>query len=108
MSALARRPVLAISVATSVVLMLVSDRYGYHRDELYFLQAGQHLDWGYPDQPPLIPLLARGLAALAPGSLVALRLPSAVMAGAVVLLAGLMAQRLGARRSGQLLAGTST
>lgn len=108
MNALARRPLLTLSLGTSALLLLVSGRYGYHRDELYFLQAGRHLAWGYPDQPPLVPLIARAVSAVAPGSLVLLRLPSALMAGAVVLLAGLMARRLGARRSGQVLASAST
>lgn len=108
MSTLARRPVLGIGAAISIVLVLVSGRYGYHRDELYFLAAGRHLAWGYPDQPPLVPAVARVLSEVAPDSLVLLRLPSALIAGAVVVLAGLMAHRLGATRGGQVLAAAAT
>ncbi len=67
-SAFARRPVLLVAGLTGLVLLLVSGRDGYHRDELYFLTAGHHPAWGYPDQPPLVPLLARGLALLAPAA----------------------------------------
>ena len=97
-----------VAALTGVVLLLVAGRYGYHRDELYFLQAGRHLSWGYPDQPPVVPFVARTVSAVAPGSLVALRLPSAVIAACVVLLAGMIAQRLGARTGGQVLAAAST
>jgi 4-amino-4-deoxy-L-arabinose transferase-like glycosyltransferase len=97
-----------VAALTGVVLLLVAGRYGYHRDELYFLQAGQHLSWGYPDQPPLVPFVARIVSAVAPGSLLALRLPSALIAASVVLLAGMIAQRLGAGRGGQVLAAAST
>jgi 4-amino-4-deoxy-L-arabinose transferase-like glycosyltransferase len=102
------RPLLAVAGAVAAVLVVTSGRYGYHRDELYFLVAGRHPDWGYPDQPPLTPVLARLADALAPGSLVALRLPSALAAAAVVLLAGLTARELGGGRRAQLIAAGCT
>ena len=81
---LALGPVLIIAGLLAAVLVAFSDRYGYHRDELYFLQCGRHLAWGYPDQPPLVPLIARLMSDLAPTSLVLLRLPSALAAAALV------------------------
>ena len=61
--------------------MAVSARYGYLRDELYFLAAGQHPAFGYVDQPPLTPLLARLTAVASGNSLIALRLIPALVAG---------------------------
>jgi 4-amino-4-deoxy-L-arabinose transferase-like glycosyltransferase len=103
-AAFAARPILAVATGVAAVLIAVSARYGYHRDEMYFLAAGRHLAWGYPDQPPLVPLLARAISAIAPGSLTLLRLPSAVAAGAIVFFTGLTTRELGGRRSAQILA----
>ncbi|MFL6239293.1 MAG: glycosyltransferase family 39 protein [Actinomycetes bacterium] len=98
------RWLLAIAAAPAVLLLAVSGRYGYHRDELYFIAAGHHLAWGYPDQPPFVPFLARLMTAVAPGSLPVLRTPSAIAMALVVVLAALTARELGAGGSGQLLA----
>ena len=88
--------------------MAVSARYGYVRDELYFLAAGQHLAFGYVDQPPLTPLLAR-VSALATGNtLVGLRVLPALGLAALVVLTAAMSRLLGAGRTGQLLAALAT
>jgi uncharacterized membrane protein len=71
------------------------------------LEAGRHLAWGYPDQPPFVPLIARSMSGLAPGSVSVLRLPSAVVAAAVVPLTAALARQFDATRGEQLLAAGS-
>src|SRR5664279_3342280 len=102
--AVAWLPLLGVSAALAALEIAVSGRYGYHRDELYFVQAGAHLAWGYPDQPPLAPAVAPLVGVLAPDSLVALRILPALAAAAVVLLTGLLAREFGGGRACQLLA----
>ena len=90
------------------VEMAVSARYGYVRDELYFLEAGRHLAFGYVDQPPLTPLLARLSAAASGDSLIALRLIPALALAGMVALTATMSRLLGAGRTGQVLAALAT
>jgi 4-amino-4-deoxy-L-arabinose transferase-like glycosyltransferase len=86
------------------VLMALATRYGFHRDELYFLAAGQHLEAGYVDQPVLTPLLAWVSLKLFGVSLLGLRVWPALAAWATVVIAGLTARELGGTRRAQLLA----
>jgi 4-amino-4-deoxy-L-arabinose transferase-like glycosyltransferase len=97
----------AVAAGVAALLLAVSGRYGYHRDELYFLRAGREPAFGYVDQPPFTPLVARAMDALLPGSLTGLRLPSVLVSALVVLLTGLIARELGAGRGAQLLAAAS-
>ena len=84
-----------IAAAAVAVEMAVSARYGYVRDELYFLSAGQHLAFGYVDQPPLTPLLARLGAAATGNTLAGFRVLPALALGALVVMTAMMSGRLG-------------
>lgn len=56
-------------MAAKIILHLPGlTRYGYFRDELYFLDCARHLDWGYVDCAPLVAVYAK-IALLLGGSL---------------------------------------
>ncbi len=93
----------AVVAALTVLLLIVVNRYGPHRDELYFVAAGQRLAWGYPDQPSFTPLLARLATELAPYNLLALRLPSLIAMALLVICAAAFARLLGGGRAAQVL-----
>ena len=105
----AERPRFAVVEIGAVVAVLAAlqlimiNRYGPHRDELYFVAAGQHLAWGYPDQPLFTPLVARVTTELAPYNLLVLRLPSVFAVAVLVVCAAAFARLLGGGRGAQLL-----
>ncbi len=98
------RGALAVAGAFALLELALSARYGFHRDELYFMACARHLAWGYVDQPPLVPAVAWLAMHVVGTSPTALRvLPALAGAGAVVLTA-LMARELGGSRQAQVLA----
>ena len=96
-----------IAAAQLAVLVAVSTRYGYHRDELYFIVAGQHPAFGYPDQPPLVPLFSAAMHGIA-HSLLLLRVPSALIAAATTVVSGLIAREVGGTRRAETIAAACT
>ena len=70
---------LAFAAVAAVLHMGTAWRYGYFRDELYFIAASKHLAWGYVDQPPLV-ALAAWLASPFGYNLIALRVLPALAA----------------------------
>src|SRR5262245_28876017 len=83
------------SMAALLVHLLTNGRYGYFRDELYYLACARHLDFGYVDQPPLSILLLRLSQVLLGDSLFAIRLLPALAGAATVALTGFIARELG-------------
>jgi 4-amino-4-deoxy-L-arabinose transferase-like glycosyltransferase len=100
---LAWKPLAAVIGATVGLLLATSGRYGYHRDELYFRVAGAHPDFGYVDQPPLVPLLGRASTLLFGDNLPAQRVPAIVLTVLTLIFAVLAARELGGGGAAQVL-----
>lgn len=99
----------AIPMAVFVIVQAsVADRYGFHRDELYFLEAGRHLALGYVDQPPLVPLLARVQSSVLGSSPWSLRVVPIVVGATIMLLAAALARELGGSRRAMTWAAAAT
>jgi hypothetical protein len=96
--------VVGVAAAFTLLELVVSGRYGFHRDELYFLACARHLSWGYVDQPPLVPAVAWLSVHVLGTSPTSIRLLPALVGGATVVVTGLTARELGGRRKAQLLA----
>ena len=88
--------------------LLTNGNYGYFRDELYYMAAGERLDLGYVDFPPFVALVTAFTRFSLGDSTVALRLFPALAGALVVILAGLMARELGGGRFAQGLAALAT
>jgi len=92
-----------ITLATGLAHLAFAGRYGIFGDELYFIICGRHPDFGYVDEPPLLPLLDAATQLFGP-SPVLLRLPAVLAAMALVALTADFARRLGGGRRAAVLA----
>ena len=97
----------ALGALAVLIQMLTNGRYGYFRDELYYLAASDHLAFGYVDFAPLIAWVAHASRLLLGDSLHAIRLVPALAFGGEVVLTGAIARELGGRRWAVLLASLS-
>ena len=96
--------VLYIATAVLVLQLATANRYGYFGDEMYHMACGEHMAWGYVDQPPLIAVFAWLTRHLFGTSLFAIRLFPALASFVLVWLTGLLARELGGGRFAQGLA----
>ena len=92
-------PILIIlfSAVALLVHLLTIARYGYFRDELYYIACARNLAFGYVDQPPLSILVLHLSQVLFGNSLFAIRLLPALAGAATIAFTGLIARELGGR-----------
>lgn len=96
--------VLYLTAAKLIFHLLTASRYGIFRDELYYLASGEHLSWGYVDQPPLIALVAWVARHIFGDWLPGLRFFPALAGAATVWLTGKLAREMGGGVFAQVLA----
>ena len=87
-----------------LIHVITGANYGFFRDELYYIDAGKHLSFGYVEFPSFIGLMAAFIHSLFGDSLLAYHLLPALAGALVVLLSGLIARELGGGRFAQCLA----
>ena len=102
------RTTLWVGLAGAAVLIAVTapfmSRYGWDRDELYFVSAAHHLALGYVDFPPLTAVIGWIVDQLAPSSLLALRVVSLAAGAGTVILVAFIARELGGGHRAQWIA----
>jgi 4-amino-4-deoxy-L-arabinose transferase-like glycosyltransferase len=95
--------VTAIAGGKLILHCFFNNRYGYFRDEFDYLACGDHLAWGYVDQPPLLPFLVRVSRIVLGDSLRSIRFLPALASSLTVVLAAMIARELGGGRFALLL-----
>lgn len=95
--------VVAIALAKFLFHCYFNNQYGYFRDEFDYMACGNHLAWGYVDQPPLIPFLIHVCRAILGDSLRSIRLIPAIASSFLVIQTAVLAREFGGRRFALLL-----
>lgn len=93
----------AMAFAKLLFHLYFNNRYGYFRDEFDYMSCSDHLQWGYVDQPPLIPFLLHICRALLGDSLRSIRFIPALASSLLVVQTGVLARELGGRRFAMIL-----
>ena len=93
----------AIALAKLLFHIYFNNRYGYFRDEFNYMSCGDHLGWGYVDQPPLIPFLIHINRAVLGDSLRSIRFIPALASSLLVVQTALIAREFGGKRFALLL-----
>jgi 4-amino-4-deoxy-L-arabinose transferase-like glycosyltransferase len=93
----------AIALAKLLFHVYFNNRYGYFRDEFDYMSCGDHLAWGYVDQPPLIPFLIHICRAVLGDSLRSIRFIPALASSLLVVQTAMIARELGGKFYSQLL-----
>lgn len=88
----------AIALADLLFHIYFNNRYGYFRDEFDYMACGNHLAWGYVDQPPLIPFLVRICRVVLGDSLRSIRFIPALASSLMVVQTAVLARELGGKR----------
>jgi Dolichyl-phosphate-mannose-protein mannosyltransferase len=86
-----------MAIAKLLFHIYFNNRYGYFRDEFDYMSCGDHLAWGYVDQPPLIPFLIHICRAVLGDSLRAVRFIPALATSLLIVQTAILAREMGGK-----------
>jgi len=87
--------------------LITATHYPMFRDEFYYLDCANHLDWGYVDHPPLSIALLAGWRGLVGDSLFAVRFLPAIAAVLLIWVTWKLTAELGGNLFARVLAGVA-
>ena len=102
------RHVYACAALVAAVLLVLAPRYGFHRDELYFMTNAEHPAWGYVDHPPVTPMMGWLSQALFGDTVFGLRALTAIVAALIVIAGAAVCTEVGGGRSAATLTAAAT
>jgi 4-amino-4-deoxy-L-arabinose transferase-like glycosyltransferase len=106
-----RADIAVLSGFAAVILAVhfyIGNGYGFHRDELQFLDDARHLQWGFVAYPPMTAFCGRIAISLFGISPQVFRLPAALVNAISLVIAVLIARELGGRRAAQVVTVVAT
>lgn len=81
-----------------IIHFAANAHYGLHADELYYIALSKHLQWGYPDNSPLIVFIARLSETVFGNGTFSYRIFPTVISATTLFITGLMTFHLGGKR----------
>jgi 4-amino-4-deoxy-L-arabinose transferase-like glycosyltransferase len=100
-------PLVCLALATMIAHAFTGAGFGFHGDELQFMDDARHLAWGYVTYPPMTPFFARLSLDLFGTSIIGFRLFASLAQAVGIILTGLMAREMGGGVRAQVLAGAA-
>ncbi len=98
---------LCLALATMIAHAFTGAGFGFHGDELQFMDDARHLAWGYVTYPPMTPFFARLSLDLFGTSIAGFRFFASLAQAVAIVLTGLMAREMGGGVRAQVLAGAA-
>jgi len=81
--------------------------FGLQRDEYLYLNESEHLAWGYMEVPPMISFIGWISKGIFGQTLLAVKLPTALLGASTVLLLGIFIRDLGGKKWAQIIGATA-
>lgn len=100
--------ILFLSTVKLIIHLISNSHFGFHRDELLYMALAEHLDWGYPEVPPLIAGISWFAHTFLGDTVFSIRIIPSITSSLVVFLTGLLVLSMNGRKFAIIVACSAT